>query len=484
MNKILVAVETCHKYRNRADAQRETWAKAVPKNIDLRFFLGRGQAQREDEVILDVDDGYNTLPEKTRAICLWAREHGYKRLFKTDDDCYTQLDRLADAVPLCGYRGRVRGPSGIFPAPYCSGLGYWLGEKEMGVVIGAEPNGDTAEDRWVGNSLLKAGIRPFHDGRYAVISSSQNRNARSASEGPRQGNNLITVCEFTPEVMKEVHQQYLEIPSGIRTPALKTGKLSRICILIKTFLRDGYLFRCIQGIEKNLPETKMVIIDDGQEAKYKITRYAELRQAGHVCEWLPYDSGFGAKANAGIEHCDRDYVLIASDDFDFSKDYVRAGIEQLVTVLDADPSIDIVSGRVNGRCYESCLEDNGATVREIPKIREKRHINGIDYFVCDLTVNYSIIRRSCLGAEKLHWDGGEVKIGGGEHGAFFLDAKRLGYGVAVVPDAVIHEFENNPSMIHPMYPQARARARQPGRQCLRARGVETWILQDGTAEAC
>jgi hypothetical protein len=39
----------------------------------------------------------------------------------------------------------------------------------------------------------------------------------------------------------------------------------------------------------------------------------------------------------------------------------------------------------------------------------------------------------------LHWDG-EVKIGGGEHGALFIDAKRLGYGVAVVPEAIIYEF--------------------------------------------
>jgi len=484
MEKILVAVETCHKYRYRADAQRETWAKNQPANIEVLFFLGGGEAQRSDEIILPVGDGYNDLPEKTRAICRWSREHGRKPIFKTDDDCYTQLDRLALSAPMCEYRGRVRGPSGIFPAPYCSGLGYWLGQNSINVVSDAELNGDTAEDRWIGNVLLKSGIRPFHDGRYAVLQSEANRNARSTCEGPRKGNNLITVCEFTPEVMKEVHRQYLEVPSGFKAPKIHAGKLSRVCILIKTFLRDGLLFKCIQGVEKNLPEAKMVIVDDGQEAKYKITKYAELRQAGHVCEWLPYDSGFGAKANAGIEHCDREYVLIASDDFDFSHPNTRAGIEKMVTVLDADPSLHIVSGRVNGRKYESLLEENGATVREVPQYKGGKHINGIDYYLCDLTVNYSLIRRECLGMEKLHWDGGEIKIGGGEHGAFFLDAKRLGYNVAVVPSAEIHELQDTGGMIHPMYPQARARARMLGRPCLKKRGVDRWILQDGMMEVC
>jgi hypothetical protein len=479
--KVLVAVATCHKYRARADAQRETWAKDIPEGMDVRFFLGGGQPERDDEIILPVDDGYNALPEKTRGICRWARTNGYQRLFKTDDDCYTQLNRLLASVPSAEYVGRKRGPSGIFPAPYCSGLGYWLGPAAIHIVAEAEMNGDTAEDRWIANVLLSRGINASHDGRYAVMSSM--RNARSAQEGPRQGNQLITVCEFTPDAMKEVHRQWLEVPSGVRLPLIKTGKLSRVSILIKTFLRDGYLFRCIQGIEKNLPEAKMVIVDDGLEQGFKITRYQELRNAGHVCEWLPYDSGFGAKANAGIPHCDRDYVLIASDDFDFSQPFVREGIEKLAGVLDADPSIHIVSGRVNGRTYESCLERDGATVREIPTTREKRTINGIDYYLVDLTVNYSLIRRECLGPDKLHWDG-DIKIGHGEHGGFFVDAKRLGYGVAVVPDAVIHEFEKDASMIHPMYPQARSRARLPGRTCLKRRGIDRWQLSDGTWDQC
>lgn len=96
------------------------------------------------------------------------------------------------------------------------------------------------------NALLKAGIAPRHDSRIRVVSSQ--RNARCGPEGPRQGNDIIAVSEFTPDMMKEVHRQWLEVPSGIKDRRIHGGKLSRVSILVKSFLRDGYLFRCLAGI--------------------------------------------------------------------------------------------------------------------------------------------------------------------------------------------------------------------------------------------
>ena len=59
--KILFAIMTCHAYRSRAQAQRETWVKDVPEGVDCRFFLGgSATAQNPDEVILDVSGvGYH-----------------------------------------------------------------------------------------------------------------------------------------------------------------------------------------------------------------------------------------------------------------------------------------------------------------------------------------------------------------------------------------------------------------------------------------
>jgi len=484
--KILIAVLTCHRFVDRAIAVRSTWGRYI-EGADLRFFLGRGEAPPHafaDEVLLDVDDGYDALPAKLRAACRWARERNYDFIYKSDDDAYVVPARLfASGFERFDYVGRVRGPSGGQPAPYCSGFGYWLSARAFSIMADAELNDDPAEDRFVANKLLKAGIRPKHDHRYAVMSS--NVSASSVSEPPRTGNDLIAVCEFPPKQMLDVHRQFLaNVPSQIVRYSIPEGTLSRVAVVVKTFLRDPYLLRCIYTLERFCTDAKLVIVDDGNETHQKITLYAELRAKGHVCSWLPFDSGFGAKANEGVELCDRDYVLIASDDFEFSPD-ARAGIEKLVAVLDADPTMHIASGRVNGHPYESCFEfsDDGRTVRELRAHRETRTLpNGIVYRVCDLTVNYSLIRRSALGPDRLHWDGGDVKIGGGEHGAFFLDAHRLGYGVCVVDGVTIREIPFNFSQTDPMYPQFRKRALQPGRACLRARGIEKWVLQDGTLE--
>src|SRR5262249_39186809 len=111
------------------------------------------------------------------------------------------------------------------------------------------------------------------------------------------------------------------------------------------------------------------------------------------------------------------YVLIGSDDFDFKKDKVREGVQKMVDVLDGDPDMAVAAGRVNGMAYEVCLERNGSTGREAKRKYRGKAIRKNRYTVVDLTVNFCLVRRSILGMDKIHWDGGDVKIGGGEHGA-------------------------------------------------------------------
>lgn len=487
MSRILIAVVSCHQYRPRAQAQRETWRQDV-QGADVRVFLGRGgPAQSEDEVILDVDDGYQGLPAKTQAICRWAYEQGYDFVFKCDDDVYVRPERLfASGFEPYDYVGRWRGASGpvhLFPAPYCSGFAVWFSRKSLKIVADTPLNGDDAEDRFVGNALHAAGIWGHPDYRYQIIESM--RNHRSGKEAPRKGNQVIAACEFPPADMHRIHEEFHTRHSEI-TRQICSGPLSKVAVMVKTFLRDGYLFRCVKGIQATLPEVKLVIVDDGMDSGDKVGFYSRLREQGAACIWLPYDSGFGAKANAAIPYLkDHQYALIASDDFIFDSS-VRSGIEKMVTVLDRDPSIDIVSGRVNGHPYEALLELGEDWAKESPGYHENRMVEGVAYKTCDLTVNFSLIRTDVLGLEhgKLHWDGGDVKIGGGEHGALFVDAKRLGLGVAVIEDVSIREMQFDGSLMHPMYPQMRNRARQEGRPCLKSRGINRWCLQGGTWEAC
>ena len=127
--------------------------------------------------------------------------------------------------------------------------------------------------------------------------------------------------------------------------------LSKVSIGIKTFLRDSHLFDAIAAIRSTMPQVQIVIADDGRLTEEKQKLYSELRQNGHVIGEFAFDSGFGMKSNWIAQNFCRDYLLIASDDFDFHPASVVRGIEKLMDVLD-NTDVDIASGRVNGQPYE------------------------------------------------------------------------------------------------------------------------------------
>jgi hypothetical protein len=471
--------------------------------------------------MLPVDDGYVALPSKAKATFQWALSGGYDYCFHCDDDTYVQPERLlSSGFEQHDYLGRLRGPSGGYPAPYCSGFAYWLSRRAMEIIVSQPLTSDTADDRWLGNVLHSAGVvgtlderyrvtkcderlvagnkgnpredcmvgNALHaggvlgvqDNRYVIVASPNGANTPFASEGPRVGNDTIAACEFEPPAMHRIHQQWLGTPAAPVKP-LPQGRLSNVCIVIKTFLRDGFLLQCIAGIQKTLPECKIIIIDDGDADSSPISRqknlcYETLRRAGHVCHWLPKDSGFGAKSNAAIRFCDRPYVLIGSDDFDFSEASVRAGIERMVSVLQGVPDIGIASGRVNNRSYEMTLELGEDWARAKDGYHARGEVNGISYQLCDLTINYSLIRRDVF--EKVRWDD-DVKIGGGEHGAFFVDVKRSGWKVCVVSGVNIREMAGTIPGNHPAYAEKRMRAKDPARPCYERRGIKHFLTSAG-----
>lgn len=258
--------------------------------------------------------------------------------------------------------------------------------------------------------------------------------------------------------------------------------LSKVTILVKTLLRDAHLFAAVNGILKTLPEARIIVADDGRRSEMKSGFYARLRAAGHTVLELPFDVGFGAKSNAAIWHLRTPYALIGSDDFDFADKGVRSGIEKMVAVLDGDPLVAIASGRVNGYPYEGWLEDEGQRVTERRiSYHRPQSVNGATYHLCNLTVNYSLIRSSVLGfgEKQVHWNS-QAKIGQGEHGRFYVDVKRAGYSVAYVEDANIKEIYGIP--VSPEYAQLRSRAKLPTRICFDEIGIREYVCFDGTVD--
>lgn len=479
--KLLLAVMSCRTFRdNRVAIQRETWLATPHPDIDVRFFYGREckfKDWKEDEVQLDCPDDYVNFPLKVQKMVQWARENGYEKVCKTDDDCYGVLDRIVKSVPREGvhYSGRVRGPSGNKPAPYCSGFGYWLDSAAMKIIAEAKWDYDIAEDRWVANELFKNQILPEPDYRFTVVNSK--RNAISGREGPRHNNGIVMSCEYeTPEMMRGAHLEWLSQDSKRPSHSIPPGTLSRVTVLIKTFMRDGYLFQCLSGLEPNFLSAKFLIVDDGYERREKISRYADLRLWGHTCIWLPFDSGFGAKSNVLLKELDRDFVLIGSDDFNFSP-AARKGVEDMLRVMNNRPDLGFVGGRVNGQQYEGFFHFDGDTLTETPvTVAGNLEAAGVKYHEVDLAVNYGLVRKEVF--QTVHWCP-EWKIGG-DHFMFFDALKRAGWKAAVVPSARIDTFPNVPQWKLTDYDKMRGRAWEALPGFFKYRGIKKYVLFDGS----
>jgi len=252
--------------------------------------------------------------------------------------------------------------------------------------------------------------------------------------------------------------------------------LSDVSILLKTFFRNDKLFNSISAIRKNTPEIHMIIVDDGEQSKEKDEIYEGLIKEGHTVIVLPFDSGFGRKSNAGINALVHPLLLISSDDFDHRPDSFKSGVAKMLEVLNKSPELSIVSGRLANRGqYEFHLLEKDGVITEYP-IRHFLTQYHDGYVPCDVTVNYSLIRKEVF--EKVRFDDEEI-IGEGGHGAFFYDVKKSGLKVGWVPGVEISEQTGRDS---DRYRQFRARACGPSRKCFEKRNIRRWVLGSGQVD--
>ena len=216
MAPVLIAVVTCERFRERADACRKTWAKRVPELFDVRFFLGAGAPQQhDDEVLLESGDNYLSLPAKVKETCLWSRTNGYVYTYKVDDDSFLIGERLAAAYErvhrLRDYVGNFR-ESFVHPRGYASGFCYGLSRKSAEVIADSDVTNDPNEDRWVGTMLHKyadAGlgtINMYDEKRFVVCDLSRPVSIFSAQSN--LGKSHIAFAEYNAEEMHDCDKWY------------------------------------------------------------------------------------------------------------------------------------------------------------------------------------------------------------------------------------------------------------------------------------
>lgn len=211
MLKVLLALETCGKYRTRRFAQRKTWLKFMPADLHYRYFTGVQDgasvtipSDEEDVTTLLCPDGYNELILKTRSIIAWAVEREYDYLFKTDDDTYVDAHKLlASGFQHWEYSGWSR------QREYAQGgSGYWLSRRAMlHVLHDKDGTPDTIqEDQHIGKVLQRCNIFPVHDPRYQV-GPGPGRESFLTRSDKRQA---ITLHRLLPIQFDEVHAFWLD----------------------------------------------------------------------------------------------------------------------------------------------------------------------------------------------------------------------------------------------------------------------------------
>jgi len=92
--KIILLIMNCYKYTWKADLQRNTWLKMLPKEIVFYHVLGNPSLpqdfvfnEEERTLIVKTPDDYNSLPKKViAAYDAVFKTFEFPYIFKTDDD--------------------------------------------------------------------------------------------------------------------------------------------------------------------------------------------------------------------------------------------------------------------------------------------------------------------------------------------------------------------------------------------------------------
>lgn len=227
--KPLIAIVTCHRFKNRADGQRATWIPEV-KGMDYKFFLGSGgdRPPGADEVFLDVNDDYPSLPWKVRAVMKWADEHGYDCVLKCDDDTFICPEKLE--LPLTPYEGRVNHSHvRLIPNGWCSGFAYWLAGIGLKAVAYAEEPTTGAEDLWTGIVLNKTGFRPRDLKSFIALS------VISTRMWSDYRNRVAAACEFKDGLMFQIHGVIRKLPPYDQEPVERSPMNPRLGIRTARF---------------------------------------------------------------------------------------------------------------------------------------------------------------------------------------------------------------------------------------------------------
>lgn len=205
-----------------------------------------------------------------------------------------------------------------------------------------------------------------------------------------------------------------------------------IAVLIKTFLREEPIFKCIESVKKQLPGARIYIGDDSETiSERKRQLYDQLISEGHKVLELPFNSGLSYGRNELVKIVEEPYILLIDDDFILTEDI---NAEKAIQALEKTPEMGILAGMLfNGERewhYEHNLDiKNGAIYKTtVPKKWVK--IAGLEMIPSDLVLNFFFCKKQTLVDNP--WDN-DYKISL-EHMDFFLRLKETKWKAYYSPE--------------------------------------------------
>ena len=214
---VLVVVYSCRPYlESRLPAMRAAWLDDLEAaGIPWIVAVGGGDGTLDGHVLsLEAPDSYEALPQKSVALFEWLRANsGFAHVYKIDDDCFLDAERAIGGLSYRRYdyfgrrltlrpgqmdrlwhQGRSAAPTAAReidkspePSEYADGgAGYVLNRRALEALheVWQSPEGawlrlvSFMEDKLVGDSLARAGVRLSHRDYHACIL------RRSPGKGP------------------------------------------------------------------------------------------------------------------------------------------------------------------------------------------------------------------------------------------------------------------------------------------------------------
>jgi GT2 family glycosyltransferase len=203
----------------------------------------------------------------------------------------------------------------------------------------------------------------------------------------------------------------------------------KITAIIKTFLRDAYLFECVKSIKNNL-DIHVIVGDDGYRSAEKDTFMEKYNVEYYT---LPFNSGWSYGRNFLLNKVHTPYFLQCDDDFSFSK----IDIDSHVNLLEHEKA-SIVTGRTietESRVYEALFIKHKDYI-QCKTVSRSQFISfyNLHYMRCHLGLQFFIGKTSI----KSRWD--EKIFDSNEHIDFFLTLKKNDEHVLYSNDlTVIHK---------------------------------------------